>query len=263
MTQVREMAVAGSFYPYDASDLKGMIHDLLGQTAGESTSAPKALVVPHAGYLYSGPIAAAAYGRLHAYREQYTRVVLLGPSHRVPFHGLATSNARVFRTPLGDVPLDREALETANLEELPAFDEAHRLEHSLEVQLPFLQVMLDSFSLVPIVAGDCGPEAVARVIDTFWGGAETLIVISTDLSHYLSPPQARARDRTTCKAIEQFDAQSIGHGDACGATPLGGLLIVARQRGLRVRTLDLRNSGDTAGGRGPVVGYGAWAFFSH
>lgn len=262
MTQVREAAVAGYFYPAEAGELSSTIHRMLDEVPAGPGAAPKALIVPHAGYIYSGPVAATAYARLLPHRDEYTRIVLLGPSHRVPFPGLASSGADVFRTPLGDVPLDREIIDALDLPELMVFDAAHRLEHSLEVQLPFLQVVLGSFSLVPIVVGDIGPETVARVIDALWGGPETLIVISSDLSHYLPYDEARARDRDTSEAIEQFDDRYIDHNDACGATPLGGLLIAAGRRGLQVNTLDLRTSGDTAGGREQVVGYGAWMFLS-
>jgi len=215
--------------------------------------------VPHAGYIYSGPVAAAAYARLHPHRDEYTRVVLLGPSHLVAVPGLATSGADMFRTPLGDVPLDRAAIDALDL---PESDAAHRLEHSLEVHLPFLQIVIGTFSLVPIVVGDADPEAVAKVINSLWGGPETLpetlIVISSDLSHYLPYDEARTRDRATCQAIENFDALHISHADACGATPVGGLLIAAQRRGMQITTLNLRNSGDTAGGKEQVVGYGSW-----
>ena len=260
MTQLREAAVAGYFYPADTRELTSTIHKMLDEVDARPNLAPKALIVPHAGYIYSGPVAASAYARLLSHRDQYTRIILLGPSHRVPFRGLATSNASVFRTPLGDVPLDREAIEGLNLPGLIECDEAHRLEHSLEVHLPFLQTVLGVFSLVPIVAGDCDPQTVAGVIEALWGGPETLIVVSTDLSHYLPYEDAQARDNITCGAIERFDAQSIDRNDACGATPLGGLLISARHRSLQLSTLDLRNSGDTAGGKEQVVGYGAWMF---
>ena len=262
MTQVRQATVAGSFYPADAGELCNSINRMLDEVPAVTGTAPKALIVPHAGYVYSGPVAATAYSRLRAHRDQYTRIILLGPSHRVAFRGLATSSAAVFRTPLGDVPVDRQAIEALQQPDLFVFDDAHRFEHSLEVHLPFLQVVLGSFSLVPIVVGDSDPEAVARVVDALWGGPETLIIVSSDLSHYLSRAEASIRDHATSDAIEQFDAHSIGHDDACGATPLDGLLIAARRQGLQVKTLDLRNSGDTAGGREQVVGYGAWMFLS-
>ena len=275
MIRIREAAVAGSFYPANAAELRETVRRMLGAVGddvpatGMSAPAaggswPAALVVPHAGYIYSGPVAAAAYARLRPHRQRYRRVVLLGPCHRVPFSGLAVSEADVFRTPLGDVPLDRTLISA--LTDSPdglavtRFDVAHRTEHSLEVQLPFLQVVLGDFTLVPIVVGDASPEAVAAVIDRLWRGPETLLVVSSDLSHYLAYEQARRRDRGTCMAIEALDGSDIALSEACGATPLRGLLIAAARRGLRAVTLDLRNSGDTAGSRDQVVGYGAWMF---
>ena len=255
MIQIREPAVAGHFYPADSGELSATINQMLDAETVPYTVAPKALIVPHAGYVYSGPVAASAYAMLRPHRDEYTRVVLLGPSHLVAVRGLATSSAGVFRTPLGDVPLDRAAIGTLDL---PESDAAHRLEHSLEVNLPFLQVAIGSFSLVPIVIGDADPEAVAGVIDALWGGSETLIVVSSDLSHYLTYDEARARDRATCQAIEGFDAHRINHADACGATPICGLLVAAHRRGMQITTLNLRNSGDTAGDKEQVVGYGSW-----
>jgi len=255
MSQVREPAVAGFFYPAGSELLRSTVTGMLEVVPVRSGPQPKALVVPHAGYAFSGPVAASAYARLLPCRGRYHRVVLLGPAHRLPVCGLASSSATGFRTPLGVVAVDREAIALANLREN---DDGHRLEHSLEVQLPFLQVVLEDFLLVPLVVGDAAPENVAAVIDALWDGPDTLICISTDLSHYLSYEQARSHDRATCSAIERMDAASIGLADACGATALAGLLITARQRGLSIERLDLRNSGDTAGDRRRVVGYGAW-----
>lgn len=259
MTQVREAAVAGLFYPADAGELSEMVRSMLsnGQPAG---SAPRALIVPHAGYVYSGAVAATAYARLIPFAERYRRVVLLGPCHRVPLSGLASSSANAFRTPLGDAPLDQALIASLDLPSVAVSAEAHRLEHSLEVQLPFLQTVLDEFTLVPLVVGDTVPETVAEVIDMVWTDPETLVVVSSDLSHYLPYADARRRDQATCNAIERLDSGRIGHADACGATAVAGLLIAAARRNLAVRTLDLRNSGDTAGGRGQVVGYGSWLF---
>lgn len=258
MTVIREAAVAGQFYPANASELHTAISAFFEDVRPQSGPAPKALIVPHAGYGYSGPVAATAYATLLAHREQYTRVVLLGPAHRVAVRGLALSAADVFRTPLGDVPLDKEAIAALNLPEVMVFDAAHQLEHSLEVHLPFLQSVLESFSVVPLIVGDVAAETVAEVIETLWGGLETLIVVSSDLSHYLTYENARTTDNATCQAIENLKVDRIDHCGACGATPISGLLIAARNRGMTVTTLDLRNSGDTAGGRNRVVGYGSW-----
>ena len=260
MTVIREPVVAGQFYPGNASELSATIRVFFDEAQVEPGAAPKALIVPHAGYIYSGPVAATAYARLRPYREQYTRVVLLGPCHRVAVRGLALSGADVFRSPLGDVPLDKIAIAALDMPEVRVFDATHEFEHSLEVHLPFLQTAIGWFSLVPLVVGDVAPETVAELIDKLWGGPETLIVISSDLSHYLAYDKARATDAVTCQAIEDLDAHSIDHDDACGATPIGGLLISAKRRGMKVTTLDLRNSGDTVGDRDHVVGYGSWIF---
>ena len=263
MTIIRQPAVAGQFYPGNASQLSTTIRLYLDEVQTQQGPAPKALIVPHAGYVYSGPVAATAYARLRPYRRQYTRVILLGPCHRVAVRGLALSGADVFRTPLGDVPLDKEAiakLVKAEFPEVTIFDATHQFEHSLEVHLPFLQSVIESFSLVPLVVGNVTPKVVARVIDALWGGPETLIVISSDLSHYLRYDEARATDNATCEAIENLRYQCIDHTDACGATPIRGLLIATKRRGMKVMTLDLRNSGDTAGDKSRVVGYGSWIF---
>jgi AmmeMemoRadiSam system protein B len=260
MTMIREPAVAGQFYPGNATELGATIRTFFDEVQAPKGPAPKALIVPHAGYIYSGPVAATAYARLRPYREQYRRVILLGPCHRVSVMGLALSGADVFRTPLGDVPLDQIAIAGLSMPEVTVVNASHKFEHSLEVHLPFLQTVIRWFSLVPIVVGDAKQETVAKVIDALWDGPETLIVISSDLSHYLTYDRARTTDQVTCHAIENLDAHSIDHHDACGATPIGGLLIAAKRRGMKVTTLDLRNSGDTAGDKNQVVGYGSWQF---
>ncbi len=258
---VRPPAVAGMFYPGDAAELHRTLTALLAGVRCPAAAPPKAIIVPHAGYVYSGPIAAQAYARLAPARGRVRRVVLLGPSHRVPFHGLATSSAEAFATPLGTIPLDRKAIaELANLPQVKELDAAHALEHSLEVHLPFLQEVLGDFALVPLVVGDAGAEEVAQVLERLWGGAETLVVISSDLSHYHDSATARVLDARTREAIERLAPDDIGQEQACGRHPVNGLLQLARRHRLRVETLDLRNSGDTAGPRDPVVGYGAWAF---
>ncbi|MDX1516451.1 MAG: AmmeMemoRadiSam system protein B [Woeseiaceae bacterium] len=262
MNVIREPAVAGQFYPGTPAELTASVSALLADASAAGAEArdlrpPKALIVPHAGYIYSGPTAAAGYAQLLPWRDTYERVVLIGPCHRVPVRGLATSGADAFRTPLGDVALDGESIAALDL---PVVDSAHRYEHSLEVHLPFLQAVLGSFTLVPIVVGNTSRRAVADVLEQVWGDSETLLVISSDLSHYLDYEHARRRDRSTCDAIEHFDAAQIDHDDACGATPVGGLLLAAQRHGLEVKTLDLRNSGDTAGDKSHVVGYGAWLF---
>ena len=260
MTTVRTPAVAGMFYPNNARKLHEQIQNLLAQvtTAGP---APKAIIAPHAGYIYSGPVAASAYARLRAARDSIHRVVLLGPSHRVGFRGIAVSQMDAFATPLGNIPLDHEAI--AQLRELPyvsALERVHVQEHSLEVHMPFLQEVLGDFKLVPLVVGDAEPEQVGAVLELLWGGPETLIVISSDLSHYHAYETARQLDAATSNAIEALRYEDIQGEDACGFHPVNGLLWVARRKHLHGVTIDLRNSGDTAGPRDQVVGYGAYVF---
>jgi MEMO1 family protein len=259
--RVRPAAVAGAFYPAHQPQVEEALADAFaGARQTEGLPPAKALVAPHAGWVYSGPIAASAYRTLEG-REEIERVVLLGPSHYVPFAGLAASSADAFQTPLGQVPLDGAARELAlSAPAVVLNDTAHAPEHSLEVQLPFLQEVLgDAFSLLPLAVGFAEPEEVAAVLDAVWGGPETLVVVSTDLSHYLDYEKAGARDRRTADAVLALDADSIGERDACGHRGLRGLLTVARARDMRVHLLDLRNSGDTAGDPGRVVGYGAFA----
>lgn len=265
MTPVRPPAVAGSFYPADPDVLASTLDHLLAgararRTGPPSTDWPKAVIVPHAGYVYSGPVAATAYAALDPGREGIRRVVLLGPAHYVPLAGLATSGADAFATPLGTVPVDAEGRRTVlRCVGVVADDAAHAEEHSLEVQLPFLQRCLSDFAVLPLVVGAAAPETVARVLDAVWGGRETLVVVSSDLSHYHDYATARRRDRATAAAIVSGREDAIGPEDACGCHPLAGLLVALRARGLRMRLLDLRNSGDTAGPHDRVVGYGAFA----
>jgi AmmeMemoRadiSam system protein B len=261
MSSIREPAVAGMFYPDDPDELRRMVDGFLQQVPDTGEAAPKAIIAPHAGYVFSGPVAASAYARLHKVRDTIRRVVLLGPSHRVGFPGLATSNADTFRSPLGDIPVDTEAVARINtLPQVHALDQAHMLEHSLEVHLPFLQESLQSFSLIPLVVGDAAAEEVAEVLEMLWGGDETLIVISSDLSHYHDYATAQRMDQATSAAIEALRPQDIGHEGACGRNPVSGLLLVARRKHMHARTIDLRSSGDTAGPRDQVVGYGAYIF---
>jgi hypothetical protein len=263
MASVRPAAVAGMFYPAAPRELAREVDDMLAHSAssGLASGFPKVLIVPHAGYMYSGSVAAEAYDRLRPGRGIVHRVVLLGPCHRVPVRGLALPEATAFATPLGQVPIDQEAIESlAGLPQVVVSRAAHAEEHALEVQLPFLQRVLGEFSLVPLAVGAATPEEVAEVIDRLWGGAETLIVISSDLSHYHPYAEARAIDRSTAQAILDYSTE-IDHEQACGATPVAGMLLVAKRHKLKVELLDLRNSGDTAGGRGRVVGYAAFAFW--
>lgn len=248
------------FYPAATATLQATVDELLASAPATAMTQPKAIIAPHAGYIYSGPTAARIYSALAPWRQTIRRVVLLGPTHRVAVNGLALPSARAFATPLGKVPLDVAAME--ELDELPQIrrnDAAHALEHSLEVHLPFLQRTLDAFTLIPLAVGNAEPEAVAEVLDRLWGGDETLIVISSDLSHFLPYATAQQVDRNTCRQILDLNTH-IHPEQACGAYPINGLLLAARRRGLQARLVDLCNSGDTAGDRERVVGYAAFAF---
>jgi AmmeMemoRadiSam system protein B len=300
--RVRPAAVAGLFYPDDPVALRSTVESLLaersrrlaqdtmgakdsngtaarpvtgapstptaaGAAPGAPASArrrpPKAVIAPHAGYSYSGPIAASAFAALSGAAADIRRVVLLGPSHRVPLRGLGLPGVERFATPLGEVPLDLEA--AAAVERLPQVavrPDAHLAEHSLEVELPFLQVVLGSFELLPLVAGDAGGDEVAEVLEQVWGGDDTVLVVSSDLSHYLPAAAAERADRETAAQILAL-AGPLTSLQACGAVPINGLLVAARRQGLVAHQLDLRHSGDTSGDRSRVVGYGAWAFDAH
>ncbi len=263
MISLRHPNVAGTFYPADPGYLKIAVRAYLEAAKPEGLSglAPKAIVAPHAGYIYSGPVAGSAYAQLIAGAAGIRRVLLLGPSHRLPFYGLAYSEAEAFLTPLGRVPVDRDAYKAlADLPQARPFEAPFQGEHCLEVQLPFLQVTLEEFSIVPFLVGEASTIEVAEVLNRLWGGDETLIVISSDLSHYLDYASAKRLDAITSQAIMDLRPEAIGDDQACGRQPLKGLLRAARRHGLQARLLDLRNSGDTAGPRHQVVGYGAYAF---
>ena len=262
MSILRQPAVAGSFYPADPKELEASVNGYLEEVGNQRAQAPpKALIVPHAGYVYSGPVAASAYAALRDLRSTIERVILLGPSHRFPLIGLAASEADAFLTPLGSVPVDPESRQRVlQLPQVGLSESAHTMEHSLEVQLPFLQRVLNRFSLAPFAVGDATPEEVAEVLEALWGGRETLIVISSDLSHYYDYETARRLDAATTRAIEAGEYEALGEGSACGRVAVRGLLKAAAHHDLRCETLDLRNSGDTAGSRSRVVGYGAYAF---
>ena len=261
MTTVREPAVAGTFYPNDAATLSALISTYLEGDAG--LDCPKAIIAPHAGYIYSGAIAGEVYRKLASAHGRIKRVVLLGPSHRVAFKGMAVPLSTSFRTPLGDIPIDSESIQQiVGGASVVFLDEAHREEHSLEVHLPFLQHVLDDFTLVPIVVGDASKEAVATVLEKLWGGDETLIVISSDLSHFEAYNTANSIDANTSRKIMALDATLKGD-EACGCRPVNGLLHYIKTHHIKthrlaIKTVNVKNSGDTAGNKGRVVGYGAW-----
>jgi len=264
MTSIRPAAVAGMFYPDDEISLRSMVQQFLAQ-ATSSGPAPKAIIVPHAGYIYSGPIAGSAYHLLENNSASFKRVVLLGPSHRVPLLGLAASSASSFSTPLGLIEIDQDRIKKlSKLKQVKIMDEAHAMEHSLEVQLPFLQTILTDFKLIPLVVGDASAREVCEVLELACQDPnqdqQTLIVISSDLSHYHDYATANKLDALTSHAIENLDGDQIGYENACGRTAVNGLLMFASNRGMKAEILDQRNSGDTAGDKDQVVGYGAYAF---
>ncbi|MCK5296998.1 MAG: AmmeMemoRadiSam system protein B [Alphaproteobacteria bacterium] len=262
-TNIRPMAVSGGFYPASHKKTISMVRKFLKEAslADKNAKIPKAIIAPHAGYVYSGAIAANIYARLIPAREKIKRVVIIGPSHRVPFRGIALSSKDGFATSGGVLPIDKAMVES--LETLPnviKFDAAHEKEHSLEVQLPFIREIFGDVKIVPIVTGNTTGKEVAAVLKKAWGGEETLIVISSDLSHFLNYDEALKIDALTAKKIENFEYNAIGSKEACGCIPIRGLLIEAQKRGMNVETVDVRNSGDIMGSKDCVVGYGAWAF---
>jgi MEMO1 family protein len=257
----RPPAVAGYFYPASADELRTMISRFM-QQADRGDRVPKAIIAPHAGYIYSGQTAARAYACLQPIKHKIKRIILLGPAHRVHVNGLALSSAKYFTTPLGDIEIDQAAINLIqDLPQVCVSDIAHEQEHSLEVHLPLLQYLLDTFTLLPLVVGEANPESVAEVLDILWGGEETFIIISSDLSHYQEYNKAHSVDTSTTRAIEQLQLEKIGPHQACGCMPMRGLLHIARTKKLTVKTIELCNSGDTAGTRDRVVGYGAYGFY--
>ncbi len=264
MLHTREPAVAGAFYPADSEVLHQQLTDMLDRAPFQGTH-PKAIIVPHAGYIYSGQLAAKAYASLQAQREKIKTVVLLGPAHTVYFSGIAAPADDEFRTPLGTIPIDQQAIEglVEKLEFVQRLPQPHRDEHCLEVQLPFLQEVLENFKLIPLVVGDASPDQVEKVIDNLWGDESTLIVISSDLSHFHDYETAQALDSQTASAIEGLQPQELNGQRACGYLPVTGLLLAAQRRQIKPERVGLCNSGDTAGDKVRVVGYGAWLLPDH
>jgi AmmeMemoRadiSam system protein B len=255
---VREPAVAGTFYPGGQAELAALVDRLVaGVAVPPNARRPKALIVPHAGYIYSGPIAASAFARVAAFGASITRVVLVGPAHRMFVQGLVSPGAQRLRTPLGELVVDIDALAQVGL---PANAAAHAREHSLEVELPFLQRVAPNAKIVPLIGTRAEPAVTARILDALWGGPETLVVISTDLSHYLPYDAGRTHDERTCENIVA-QACAFASEDACGSIGLNGLGFLARTRKLEVELLDRRSSGDTAGSKDEVVGYAAFAVY--
>lgn len=261
-SKIRPPAVANMFYPGRQDELHSQVKYFLDSAPSHSELRPKALIVPHAGYIYSGPVAATAYKTLYALKDIVDKVVLLGPAHRVYLRGIAASTADYFKTPLGDVPVDTAIIKNLvkQFRFMNVMDEAHAQEHSLEVHIPFLQETLDDFTLIPLVVGETNPDQVDQVLEHLWGDEKTLIVISSDLSHFHDYDKAQRLDLQTAEAIERYDIEGLTHDGACGFYPVRGMLAAAAHHHLQVHRVDLRNSGDTAGSKDRVVGYGSWIF---
>ena len=258
----RRPAVAGSFYPQTAETLSRTVSTFLAAAHVEARPASLGVIAPHAGYMYSGTVAAKAFASLEASSDRFRRAIILGPAHFLPFKGIAAPSHRAFATPFGDMPVDTEAVRSLADEALIVIDdEPHAPEHALEVELPFVQTLFGAMLIVPLLIGFTSAEAVAAIITRLWTD-ETLLIVSSDLSHYEDYDDARLHDAQTAKAIETFDEAAIGSADACGHLAVRAALIAAKRRGLKIERLDLCNSGDTAGDKGSVVGYGAWAFLS-
>jgi len=259
--RARAPAFAGTFYSDKPQELAAAVRSYVSEAElPASGKMPKAVIAPHAGYIYSGPVAGTAYASLLARGKDVERVILIGPSHRLAFSGVASSGAGVFDTPVGPVGVDREAIAVALKENLVReFDPAHEQEHSLEVQLPFLRHVCPAARVVPLLAGDDDWHAARDVLAFLWGGDETIIVVSSDLSHYHDYATAQRLDAATAKVVERLGAGEVDYEQACGATGINALLALVAQKGCTCATLDLRNSGDTAGPRSRVVGYGAFA----
>lgn len=270
MTIIRPPAVAGTFYSADAdilrSEIDGLIDAALHSDVMQETATPKAIIVPHAGLMFSGAIAALGFATVRALKDRIKRILIVGPAHRMAFQGIALAKADGFATPLGTMRCDLPALQTAlALPQVQILDDAHKQEHGLEIELPFIQRLFGEtadIGIVPLLVSRCSPRQVNEVIEKLWGGPETLIVISSDLSHFHDYDTAKRMDSRTRTMIEQFDAESIGSDDACGALPVAGMLISARNRKMTIKTLGMRNSGDVTGEKSRVVGYGAWAIYA-
>ncbi|WP_297003412.1 AmmeMemoRadiSam system protein B [Thalassospira sp. UBA848] len=269
MTIIRPPAVAGTFYPNDAdilrSEIDGLMDAALHSDAVSGDASPKAIIVPHAGLMFSGAIAALGFATVRALKDTIKRIVIIGPAHRMAFQGIALARADQFATPLGTMRCDLPALQKAlALPHVQMLDDAHTREHGLEIELPFIQRLFGEdadIGIVPLLVSRCSPRQVHEVIEKLWGGPETLIVISSDLSHFHDYDTAKRMDNRTRAMIENFDAENIDTNDACGALPVAGMLIAARNRGMKIKTLGMRNSGDVTGDKSRVVGYGAWAVY--
>lgn len=260
--KIRKEAVAGTFYPEGTIELETLITTLLHEKDLPDIPPPKAIIVPHAGYVFSGSIAASAYRKIKSFSSLIKKVVILGPSHRVSFNGIALSSDEQWATPLGNVEVDQETCcELKTIDFINYNDAAHKEEHSIEVQLPFLQKTLNDFTIIPLLSCQTSLKEAVYTLEKVWGDEETLIIISSDLSHFLNYDDCRKKDHETVNAIENFDYDKLKNDDACGLIPISALLAVAKQKKMKMETLDVRCSGDTAGRRDSVVGYASFGFW--
>lgn len=260
MSKIRQPAVAGMFYPDNPGVLQEMVNEYLAAAAPYDGPMPRAVIAPHAGYIYSGPVAGSAFAPWQG-ETAVNRIILVGPAHTMAISGLAGVSVDAFATPLGLVPVDKEGMDWLRpLPQVHIIDAAHSREHCLEVELPFLQTLFGEFSIVPLLAGDTSGAKVAQILTLFADDPTTRIVISSDLSHYHDYHTARRLDAATAQAITHLQPEELGYDSACGRIPIQGLLAVAKREGWRATAVDLRNSGDTAGPKDRVVGYGAFVF---
>jgi AmmeMemoRadiSam system protein B len=259
--KIRRPAVSGMFYPNSPDELRNLIREFIAGVKIKIDRSPKALIAPHAGYQYSGPVAASAFASLKAQADSIKNIIIIGPSHRMPFDGIAAPECDGFETPLGVVPVNQSLIQKAlRLPCVKASDLAHSDEHCLEVELPFLQEILPQFTIAPFTVGDASDQDVADLLELLWDGDDTRIVVSSDLSHYLNYSSAKQIDEITANSILNLDHESIDYDQACGCIPVRGLIIAAKKHNLKAELIDLRNSGDTSGNKGKVVGYGAFLF---
>jgi len=260
----RQASVAGSFYPKNPAQLKKTLTNLFNANEDlniDFQTPVKAIIAPHAGYIYSGPIAAKAYSLVSTCIKGKNKITIIGPSHFVPFNGIALSTAEFFETPLGKIKVDHHAYELINrIPEVIYLDEAHAREHSIEVHLPFIQYLKKDVRIIPLAVGQTSYQKVAKVLEKFCEEKDNLIIISSDLSHYHAYGYAQKYDLQTALKIENYKCSQLGPNEACGYLAIAGLLKMAKDRKYKIKRIDLCNSGDTSGSKDTVVGYGSWFF---
>lgn len=261
MAKIRKPAVAGTFYPASKTELQELIDSFLTKAEFIDFAAIRGLVVPHAGYIYSGPVAASAYKQLLTFDPEVTwKIFLLGASHHASFPGLSIDQHEGYETPLGVVPVDQVVKKIIKEEGCDFIEQAHTSEHSLEVQLPFLQKVLKKFSIIPILVSETDYLQTTMVVQKYLD-EKSLLIASSDLSHYYEYKDATMLDQVTCEAIENQNIDMLQECEACGKTPIMSLLQIAQERAWKTKLVDYRNSGDISGELERVVGYGAFVFY--